>query len=327
MATVPPRLAMSKLQGRQIMKLDPVAPTPQVRLHLPAPRRDVEPGVVTDHMDHPIAPQPATQVVQVPHQQRGVALAPFGQHQRSRSPVHRAGQVALRIGPRRLHPRLLSLAHPPAADRRVGVAVHLVLEDRRFVRGQVGQQAAQGLQLGRPPRVLGAPCRAGAPPDQLRRPQPAADRLAAHRHRKDLQQHAGDDRTRPAAAQPAEGAGRLFGDPADHHGDPEAGPAGTAAGPVKVPNCKAVQLCGQVTQVLVDALACSADDVLRDLLVEAVVPAPSSARLLVTVRKPPEVAAATVLARLEGARGWLRGEVAGAVHRRKTPDPTSGVVE
>jgi ribosome-binding factor A len=59
------------------------------------------------------------------------------------------------------------------------------------------------------------------------------------------------------------------------------------------------------------------------------VPAPSTARLLVTVAPSPAaeaVEATTVLARLERVRGRLRTEVAAAVHRRKAPDLTFRVV-
>jgi len=97
--------------------------------------------------------------------------------------------------------------------------------------------------------------------------------------------------------------------------------------PIKVPNRKALQLCGQVAQVLADAIACSADDTLRDLLVETVVPAPNSSRLLVTLRKPLDVEMTTALDHLERARGWLRSEIANAVHRRKTPDLTFRIIE
>jgi ribosome-binding factor A len=97
--------------------------------------------------------------------------------------------------------------------------------------------------------------------------------------------------------------------------------------PIKVPNRKALLLCGQVRQTLADVLAGCADDVLRDLEVESVVPFPTSVRLLVTVRRPADMDAATVGAHLEGARGLLRSEIASAVHRRKTPDLLFRVVE
>ncbi len=98
-------------------------------------------------------------------------------------------------------------------------------------------------------------------------------------------------------------------------------------GTVKVPNRKALLLCGQVQETLTAVLAGCADDVLRDLLVQSVVPFPTSVRLLVTVYKPAELDAATVTAHLERARGLLRSEVATAVHRRKTPDLLFRVVE
>ncbi len=93
----------------------------------------------------------------------------------------------------------------------------------------------------------------------------------------------------------------------------------------KVPNRKALQLCGQAARTLAGALAESADDLLRDLVVVSVVPAPYSARLLVTVSPSPaapDAEAARVLACLERERGRLRSEVAAAVCRRKAPDLT-----
>src|SRR5437763_13348583 len=49
------------------------------------------------------------------------------------------------------------------------------------------------------------------------------------------------------------------------------------------PGRKLLQLCGQVERTLNGALADSADEVLRDLVVVAVTPAPNSTRLLVTL--------------------------------------------
>jgi ribosome-binding factor A len=99
------------------------------------------------------------------------------------------------------------------------------------------------------------------------------------------------------------------------------------SGPVA--NRKALQLSGQVARTLSGLLAESEDDVLRDLLVVSVVPAPYASRLLVTVAPSPAAEAAeaaAVLARLERVRGRLRTEVAAAVHRRKAPDLTFRVV-
>ena len=54
---------------------------------------------------------------------------------------------------------------------------------------------------------------------------------------------------------------------------------------------------------------------------------PTSVRLLVSVRKPPDVDAALVEGRLANARGLLRREVAAAIHRRKTPDLLFRVID
>jgi ribosome-binding factor A len=93
--------------------------------------------------------------------------------------------------------------------------------------------------------------------------------------------------------------------------------------PVKVPNRKALQLCGQVARTLAGVLAECGDEVLRVLEVESVTPAPNASRLLVTARLglaaggiPAEIARQ----RLANAHGRLRAEVAAAVHRRRAPD-------
>jgi ribosome-binding factor A len=94
--------------------------------------------------------------------------------------------------------------------------------------------------------------------------------------------------------------------------------------PNKVKNRKALQLCGQVAETLSFVLSGECDDdLLRDLLVESVVPYPTAVRLLVTL--VPSVSADNVpmeqiAERLELVRGKLRSEVASAIHRRKAPD-------
>jgi ribosome-binding factor A len=89
-------------------------------------------------------------------------------------------------------------------------------------------------------------------------------------------------------------------------------------------NRKALQLCREVERTLNAVLAGECDDdVLRELVVQSVVPAPSTARLLVTVAQTssaPRVGTDEVLARLQRAAGLLRGEVAAAVRRRKAPE-------
>jgi ribosome-binding factor A len=86
---------------------------------------------------------------------------------------------------------------------------------------------------------------------------------------------------------------------------------------------KTRQLCGQVAEAINAALAgaCN-DDVLRDLGVVAVHPAPDESRLLVTVAPtlPGPFDPAEALCRLNRAAGRLRAEVAAAIHRKKVPD-------
>jgi ribosome-binding factor A len=91
--------------------------------------------------------------------------------------------------------------------------------------------------------------------------------------------------------------------------------------PARVTNRKALQLCDQVAQTLGFVLAGQrGDDLLRDLVVEAVVPAPNSAHLLVTLSMPADgLDPAQVVEHLQRATGLLRSEVAAAIHRRKVP--------
>jgi len=98
-----------------------------------------------------------------------------------------------------------------------------------------------------------------------------------------------------------------------------------------VANRKALQLCGQVAETLAGVLAgeCN-DDLLRDLQVASVVPAPSSARMLVTVYPltlGDTVPVEQLYQRLEMAGSVLRSAVAAAIHRRRTPELTFRVVK
>ncbi len=91
-----------------------------------------------------------------------------------------------------------------------------------------------------------------------------------------------------------------------------------------VPNRKALQLCGQVADTLNVVLQgeCG-DEILRDLLIASVVPAPDSTRLLVTVSPTPGsdlIEPGVVMEHLHRAYGKLRSEVAAAIYRRKTPE-------
>jgi ribosome-binding factor A len=94
--------------------------------------------------------------------------------------------------------------------------------------------------------------------------------------------------------------------------------------PERVTNRKARQLAAQAADAVRAALAASADPVLRDLVVLDAVPAPHAGRLLVRLARGPAADPATTDAdvgeRLARATGWLRTEVAAAVHRRRAPE-------
>lgn len=86
---------------------------------------------------------------------------------------------------------------------------------------------------------------------------------------------------------------------------------------------KALQLCEQVKTSLHGILAACADDVVRDLLVLAVEPAPHTGRLRIAVAVAPTADAVSrdeALSRLYAVGGWVRSEVASAIHRRKAPE-------
>jgi ribosome-binding factor A len=86
---------------------------------------------------------------------------------------------------------------------------------------------------------------------------------------------------------------------------------------------KTLQLCGQVRQALHGILSGLADEVLQNLLIVSVEPAPHTGRLLVTVAAPGPADAtdrAVAVEHLNRAAGLIRREVAAAVHRRKAPE-------
>lgn len=92
----------------------------------------------------------------------------------------------------------------------------------------------------------------------------------------------------------------------------------------RITNRKALQLCGQVARALQQSLADCADDVLRDLMVVSVEPAPNAGRLLVTLTPSPtadpSATPAAVSGHLARAAGMLRAEVAAHIHRRRAPE-------
>ncbi len=87
---------------------------------------------------------------------------------------------------------------------------------------------------------------------------------------------------------------------------------------------KALQLCKQVERTLTYVLSGeTGDDVLRNLLVDSVVPAPDESHLIVSVRPLPgseAIDTADVLTRLYQHRPMLREEIAASIHRRFVPE-------
>lgn len=88
-------------------------------------------------------------------------------------------------------------------------------------------------------------------------------------------------------------------------------------------NRKALQLCSQIALTLGSVLAWESNSLLlQSLTVESVLPAPDSSRVLVTLR--PDAAepanTAQLLAALEQSAGWLRVQVAAAIHRKRVPE-------
>jgi ribosome-binding factor A len=94
---------------------------------------------------------------------------------------------------------------------------------------------------------------------------------------------------------------------------------------------KTLQLCSQVADTLNLVLSGQHDDLLRDLQVMSVVPAPDATQLLVTVYPVTQADAAIdadeVQKRLLAAASRLRGEVAASITRKKTPKLLFQVVQ
>lgn len=87
---------------------------------------------------------------------------------------------------------------------------------------------------------------------------------------------------------------------------------------------KTAQLCQQVAEVLSYVLSGNGrDNMLQDLQVISVVPAPDATQLLVTVgpalQPTQPLDRIAILGRLEEAKGRLRGEVASSICRKRVP--------
>jgi ribosome-binding factor A len=80
------------------------------------------------------------------------------------------------------------------------------------------------------------------------------------------------------------------------------------------------QLCGQVQRAVSSALGANFDDdVLNELWVVKVEPAPTVSRLMIWVAGPEGSSAELILARLLGVAGALRAEVAATICRKQVP--------
>ena len=97
------------------------------------------------------------------------------------------------------------------------------------------------------------------------------------------------------------------------------------------PDRKTLQLCGQIADTLNYVLSGElGDDLLRNLYVESVRPAPDASRLLVSVAPldPADAERADqILQKLHIYAPRIRSEVAQSIHRRKTPELSFVVVQ
>jgi ribosome-binding factor A len=87
----------------------------------------------------------------------------------------------------------------------------------------------------------------------------------------------------------------------------------------QVPNRKALQLCSQICDCLNMCFADLGDDLLRELVVQSVVPAPDSRQMLVIVEVPKDLETSRVRDHIARASGRLRTEIAAAIHRKHVP--------
>lgn len=83
---------------------------------------------------------------------------------------------------------------------------------------------------------------------------------------------------------------------------------------------KGRQLCGQVQEAISSALCADFDDdVLNELWVVKVEPAPTASRLMVWIAGPAGSSAELIMERVHAVAGRLRAEVAAAIHRKQVP--------
>ena len=115
---------------------------------------------------------------------------------------------------------------------------------------------------------------------------------------------------------------RRFAPPRTGEPCPEAGPLSEAAFAAAVEaDPRTLMLCAQARRALEHAIAeeCR-DEAFEGLVVVDVIPAPSVRRLRVLLRGEAGANPERVLRRLAAAKGFLRSQVAGAIHRKRTPE-------
>ncbi|WP_165247321.1 ribosome-binding factor A [Paludisphaera soli] len=94
---------------------------------------------------------------------------------------------------------------------------------------------------------------------------------------------------------------------------------GRGGGPSEPAGRKAMQLCHQVAVTLSEVLADCGDPLLQGLRVVNVEPAPDASRLVVALECDEDRALDRVEGHLAKASGHIRGEVAQAITRKRTP--------
>ena len=182
-----------------------------------------------------IEPPSTPQVVQVLEEQRAVAALigrRLGDKDLAGTPVNRAGQVALAVGPWRLDRRLLALEHPHPDDLGIGTDLDLVLPDDCLILGQIAEQSPQFGQPGPSLLVVGGRDRSRPSVHEVSLVQHPPDRLATGLHALAFGEQQRQHGTGPPTAEEAEILRGLGGDPGHQEGDPsEAQPKGASAFP------------------------------------------------------------------------------------------------
>jgi len=89
------------------------------------------------------------------------------------------------------------------------------------------------------------------------------------------------------------------------------------------PDRKSLQLASQVAEVISMVLCEQEDDLVRDLMVESVIPLPNGSRLLVSLT--PAISARSLdlskaMEHLQSVQAAIKSEVANSITRRKVPD-------